>query len=54
MDDIDIYRTVKLLIDQHGANAKIQAAMKQDLMLERGDLDGHAVWRQDTTGGTRH
>lgn len=63
MDSLDIYRTAKLMIDQHGAEAKIQAAMKQDAMLERGDLDGVAVWRmviraidelQDTSGGTRH
>lgn len=63
MDDLDIYRTAKLLIDQHGADARIHAAMKQDAMLERGDLNGVAVWRmviraieelENTADGTRH
>ena len=63
MDDIDIYRAAKLYVDQHGADASIHAAMKADAMLDRGDLDGVAVWRmviraieelEDTAGGTRH
>ena len=28
------------------ANERIEAAMKADAMLDRGDLDGAAVWRQ--------
>ncbi len=28
--DLDIYRTAKLLADQHGAEAPIHAAMKAD------------------------
>ena len=39
-DNIDIYRTVKLYIDQHGEQATIQAAMQADALLEAGDLDG--------------
>ncbi len=41
---LDIYRTAKLLIDQHGAEAPIHAAMQADAMLEKGDMDGRAVW----------
>ena len=42
--EIDIYRSAKLLIDQHGEDAAIFAAQKADKCLESGDLDGKAVW----------
>lgn len=45
MEPIDIYRAAKLLIDQHGDDATIQAAMNADRCVEQGDLDGAAVWR---------
>ena len=38
-------RSAKLLIDQYGEGAAIQAAMTADAMLDEGDLDGAAVWR---------
>jgi hypothetical protein len=41
---IDIYRTAKLLTDQHHENAILEASMKADTMLEKGDLDGQTVW----------
>jgi len=41
---VDIYRSAKLLIDQHGEDAPIFAAMQADKCLEGGDLDGKAVW----------
>ena len=44
VSDLDIYRAAKLLVDQHGAEAPIHAAMKADAMLEKGDLDGQRVW----------
>ena len=43
-DDLDIYRSAKLLVDQHGEDAPIFAAMQADKCLEAGDLDGKAVW----------
>ena len=43
-DDLDIYRSAKLLIDQHGDEAPIFAAMQADECLEGGGLDGKAVW----------
>ena len=43
-DDLDIYRSAKLLIDQHGEDAPIFAAQQADKCLEAGDLDGKAVW----------
>ena len=44
--DIDIYRTAKLLIDRHGDDAVIEAAMRADKMLEQSDLDGLATWNR--------
>ena len=38
--DIDIYRSAKLLIDQHGEAAAIEAAMKADAMFDQENLDG--------------
>ncbi len=43
-DEIDIYRSAKLLIDQHGEDAPIFAAMQADKCLAARDLDGKAVW----------
>ena len=43
-DEIDIYRSAKLLIDQHGEDAPVFAAQQADRCLEAGDLDGKAVW----------
>ncbi len=45
-DQIDIWRTAKLLTGQHGDKAAIHAAMRADELLETGDLKGSAVWRR--------
>ncbi len=44
ISDLDIWRSAKLLIDQHGDDAPIHAAMRVDELLDKGDLDGRAVW----------
>ena len=41
---LDIYRTADLIVKQHGAKAPIEAALRADAMLEKGDLDGQRVW----------
>ncbi len=46
VDDLDIYRSANELIQQHGDEAPIHAAMQADAMLDKGDLDGAAVWRR--------
>ena len=46
MDDLDIYRSANLLVKQHGEDAPIHAAMRADAMLEKGDMDGYAVWQR--------
>ena len=42
--DLDIYRSARVLIDQHGEDAPIRAAQKADAMLESGNLDGKRLW----------
>ncbi len=44
--DLDIYRSANLLVKRHGQDAPIQAAMRADAMLDKGDLDGYAVWKR--------
>ena len=44
VSDIDVFRSAKLLVDQHGGEAPIEAALRFDAMLEKGDLDGQRVW----------
>ena len=41
---LDIYRSAKLLVKQHGTEAPIHAAMKADAMIDKGDLDGQRAW----------
>ncbi len=42
--DLDILRSAKLLIDQHGQDAILEAALRADELLDQGDLDGQRVW----------
>ena len=44
VSDLDIYRSAKLLVDRHGAEAPIHAAMRADAMLDKGDMEGRAGW----------
>ncbi len=44
--DLDIYRSANLLVKRHGQDAPIHAAMRADAMLDKGDLDGYAVWKR--------
>ena len=40
MDKLDIYRCAKLLLDQHGRDAGLQAAMRADALDAAGDEAG--------------
>jgi len=42
--DIDIYRSAKLLIDQHGQGAVLEVVRRADALRDEGNLDGQAVW----------
>ncbi len=44
MQEIDIWRTANLLIEQHGAQAIVVAAQRQVAILQNGDEDGARVW----------
>ena len=46
VSDLDIYRSANVLIRQHGEDAPVEAAMRADAMLDKGDLDGLRVWKQ--------
>ncbi len=46
ISDLDIYRSANLLVKRHGQDAPIRAAMRADAMLDKGDLNGYAVWRR--------
>ncbi len=45
VSEIDIYSSAKLLIDQHGEDASLEAAIR-DAMLERGAMAGAAMGRR--------
>ena len=42
--DIDVSRSAKLLIDLHGQDAAREAVRRAELLRDKGDLDGQAVW----------
>jgi len=44
VEDADILRAAKLLIDQHGLNAPMLAVRWADEMLAAGDVEGRALW----------
>ncbi len=44
--DLDIYRSANVLIREHGEDAELEAAKHADAMLEKGDLEGLAVWKR--------
>jgi len=46
VSDLDIYRSAKLLIGQHGENADLEASRMFDLMTTKGDVAGCSVWRR--------
>lgn len=44
LSDLDIFRSAAVLIEHHGADAKLEAARRADAMLAKGDIDGYGVW----------
>ncbi len=44
--ELDIYRSARLLIDRHGEDAGLEAAMRADKFLAVGDMEGAATWRR--------
>jgi hypothetical protein len=48
ISDLDIWRSAKLLVYRHGADAPVHAAMRVDELLAAGDIEGRAVWLRIT------
>jgi hypothetical protein len=46
IEDPDIYRAAKLIMDQQGEEAATFAAGRAELLLEEDDIDGALVWRR--------
>ena len=44
MDDLDALRCAKLLLDRHGRDAELHAAMRADELDAAGDDDGRRAW----------
>lgn len=44
IEDVDIYRAAKVLVDHHGDAAGTRANARADELLKAGDEAGHAVW----------
>lgn len=44
MEEIDIWRTARLLIKEHGSDARTQAINFAAKMLEHRNYEGYAVW----------
>ncbi len=44
--DLDIYRTATVLIKQHGQDAPIHAAMRANELLDKGNMEGCAVFKR--------
>ncbi len=42
--DIDTYRCAHLLIERHGDDAPIEAAMRAHELLEAGGMEGKTAW----------
>ena len=44
MEEIDIWRTAKILVDAHGEEAKGQAAWRLEKAIEDDNKDAMCVW----------
>jgi hypothetical protein len=49
IDDPDIFRAAKLMIDQHGVEAIRRAARRANDLEKGGDRTGAGIWRQIMT-----
>ena len=44
MEEIDIWRTARVLMIQHGDGAGFAAAQRADALIAKNDYEGVAVW----------
>jgi hypothetical protein len=45
LSEWEIWACANEMVRRHGEDAPIQAAMRSDALLEKGDLDGARTWR---------
>ena len=46
ISNLDIFRSAAVLIREHGQDAALEAAQRADAMLEKGHMEGAAVWKR--------
>jgi hypothetical protein len=46
MEEIDIWRTAKILLDAHGDNAWLEAAQRADHAVDDGNAAAEGVWKR--------
>jgi hypothetical protein len=46
MDEIDMWRAAAAMIQKHGENAALEAAIRCDELLDQGAIEGSRVWRR--------
>lgn len=46
MEEIDIWRTAKILIDAHGEGAALEAAQRADHAIEDGNPEAESAWKR--------
>lgn len=45
IEDWELWACANKLIEQHGEDAAIHAALRADALFDEGELDGAATWR---------
>ncbi len=50
--DLDIYRSAQVLVREHGDAVALQAAMRAEAMLEKGDISMSALGQKRTSSTT--
>ena len=46
MQEIDIWRSAKIYLNNYGEDAVIHASLRADKLLDQGDYNGSLVWRR--------
>ena len=46
MDEIDVLRTAKLMLEQYGVGAESQAALRVDKAFLDGDVELEQIWKR--------
>jgi triphosphoribosyl-dephospho-CoA synthetase len=46
VSDLDIWRSAHLVIEKHGEEAELAAALRADELLAKGDVEGERTWRR--------